>query len=48
VIVGGLVFGTILTLYVIPAAYTLLTGQSRRVSEEDVEGGVTAVAAAGE
>ncbi len=34
VIVGGLVFGTILTLYVIPAAYTLLTGRYRRMQDE--------------
>jgi multidrug efflux pump len=33
VIVGGLVFGTLLTLYVIPAAYTLLAGKTRRESE---------------
>ena len=34
VIVGGLVFGTMLTLYVIPAAYTLLTSRLRPVSDE--------------
>ena len=37
VIVGGLMLGTLLTLYVIPAAYTLLTPLHRRVREsEDV------------
>jgi multidrug efflux pump len=34
VIVGGLVFGTILTLYVIPAAYTMLTSQRRPAHDE--------------
>jgi len=34
VIVGGLVFGTILTLYVIPVAYTLLTGRYLRAHED--------------
>jgi len=34
VIVGGLLFGTLLTLYVIPAAYTLLTRRSRRVQDD--------------
>jgi multidrug efflux pump len=34
VIAGGLIFGTILTLYVIPAAYTLLTRQTRLAPDE--------------
>jgi multidrug efflux pump len=34
VIVGGLVFGTILTLYVIPAAYTLLVRKRRPTADE--------------
>src|SRR5436309_14668991 len=29
VIVGGLVFGTLLTLFVVPTAYTLLAGKHR-------------------
>jgi len=34
VIVGGLLFGTLLTLYVIPAAYTLLVRKRRPTPEE--------------
>jgi multidrug efflux pump len=34
VIVGGLLFGTLLTLYVIPAAYTLLVRRYRSTSED--------------
>ena len=34
VIVGGLVFGTVLTLYVIPAAYTLLVRKRHPPAEE--------------
>jgi multidrug efflux pump len=34
VIVGGLLFGTLLTLYVIPAAYTLLVRERPRTEEE--------------
>jgi multidrug efflux pump len=40
VIVGGLLFGTLLTLYVIPAAYTLLVGR-RRGTLEETAGGAT-------
>jgi multidrug efflux pump len=36
VIVGGLLFGTLLTLYVIPTAYTLLVGKLRRSPEEEL------------
>ncbi|MBL8541251.1 MAG: efflux RND transporter permease subunit, partial [Betaproteobacteria bacterium] len=36
VIVGGLVFGTLLTLFVIPTAYTLLVGKRRKIEEEAV------------
>ncbi len=38
VIAGGLVFGTILTLYVIPAAYTLLTGKPRGATDDEPSG----------
>ena len=38
VIAGGLVFGTILTLYVIPAAYTLLTGKPRGTTDDELSG----------
>jgi multidrug efflux pump len=38
VIVGGLLLGTLLTLYVIPAAYTLLVGK-RRAQLEEAPGG---------
>jgi multidrug efflux pump len=34
VIVGGLLLGTLLTLFVIPTAYTLLVGRRRKVEEE--------------
>jgi multidrug efflux pump len=34
VIVGGLVFGTLLTLFVVPTAYTLLAGRHARESAE--------------
>jgi multidrug efflux pump len=44
VIVGGLIFGTILTLYVIPAAYTLLAGRFYRKQDAD---GVAVAAPAG-
>ena len=37
VIVGGLLFGTLLTLYVIPTAYTLLVGKLRRSPEEELQ-----------
>jgi multidrug efflux pump len=46
VIVGGLLLGTLLTLYVIPAAYTLLTPLHRRAPDE--EGKIAAVAVASE
>jgi len=39
VIVGGLLLGTLLTLYVIPAAYTLLVGARRATPEEQLGGG---------
>ena len=39
VIVGGLLLGTLLTLYVIPAAYTLLVGTRRPVEDETPGGG---------
>src|SRR5262245_3946289 len=39
VIVGGLLFGTLLTLYVIPAAYTLLVGRRRAAPDEETGGG---------
>jgi multidrug efflux pump len=42
VIVGGLLLGTLLTLYVIPAAYTLLVG-ARRVTPDEQFGGGAAV-----
>ena len=35
VIVGGLLFGTLLTLYVIPVAYTLLVGKRRAAPGEE-------------
>jgi multidrug efflux pump len=35
VIVGGLLLGTLLTLFVIPTAYTLLARQRRSVSEAE-------------
>jgi multidrug efflux pump len=35
VIVGGLLVGTLLTLFVIPVAYTLLTGKLRHVEEDE-------------
>ena len=35
-IVGGLLVGTLLTLFVIPVAYTLLTGKLKRAEEEEV------------
>jgi multidrug efflux pump len=40
VIVGGLLFGTLLTLYVIPAAYTLLLGKRRPAPDEEAGGTV--------
>ncbi|MGH8621649.1 MAG: efflux RND transporter permease subunit, partial [Burkholderiales bacterium] len=39
VIVGGLLLGTLLTLYVIPAAYTLLVSKRRELPEEAPGGG---------
>ena len=33
VIVGGLLVGTLLTLFVIPTAYTLFVGQRRRIDD---------------
>jgi len=39
VIVGGLLFGTLLTLYVIPVAYTLLVGRRRPLLDEAHAGG---------
>jgi multidrug efflux pump len=42
VIVGGLLFGTLLTLYVIPAAYTLLVGARRTLVDEEQGGGAAA------
>ncbi|HSC97219.1 MAG TPA: efflux RND transporter permease subunit [Burkholderiales bacterium] len=39
VIVGGLLFGTLLTLYVIPAAYTLLVRERRPLMDEAHAGG---------
>jgi multidrug efflux pump len=43
VIVGGLVFGTLLTLYVIPAAYTLLVRKPHPPVEEIVTAPAPAV-----
>jgi multidrug efflux pump len=34
VIVGGLTFGTVLTLFVVPTAYTLLAGGRHAETEE--------------
>ena len=42
VIVGGLLLGTLLTLYVIPAAYTLLVGARRATPYEETGGGAAA------
>ncbi len=39
VIVGGLLLGTLLTLYVIPAAYTLLVGARRATPDGQLGGG---------
>jgi multidrug efflux pump len=39
VIVGGLLLGTLLTLYVIPAAYTLMVGKRRPAPDEEAGGG---------
>jgi len=39
VIVGGLLLGTLLTLYVIPAAYTLLVRKRRAAPDEEAGGG---------
>jgi multidrug efflux pump len=39
VIVGGLLLGTLLTLYVIPAAYTLMVGKRRPAPDEETGGG---------
>jgi multidrug efflux pump len=39
VIVGGLLLGTLLTLYVIPVAYTLLAGRRRAAPDEETGGG---------
>jgi multidrug efflux pump len=39
VIVGGLLFGTLLTLYVIPVAYTLLVRGRPRAQEDEAGGG---------
>jgi hypothetical protein len=39
VIVGGLLLGTLLTLYVIPAVYTLLVGARRATPDEQLGGG---------
>ncbi len=38
-IIGGLLFGTLLTLYVIPAACTLLVGAHRPAPDEEIGGG---------
>jgi multidrug efflux pump len=38
VIVGGLLLGTLLTLYVIPAAYTLIAGTRRAIPAEALGG----------
>ena len=35
VIVGGLLVGTLLTLFVIPVAYTLLTGKLKHIEEDE-------------
>ena len=42
VIVGGLVFGTLLTLFVVPTAYTLLAGKHPREEGAAAPGGVPA------
>jgi len=39
VIVGGLLLGTLLTLYVIPAAYTLLVRERPRTEVDEAGGG---------
>jgi multidrug efflux pump len=36
VIVGGLTFGTLLTLFVVPTAYTLLAGRKTRLPYGEV------------
>jgi HAE1 family hydrophobic/amphiphilic exporter-1/multidrug efflux pump len=38
-IIGGLMFSLILTLYVVPALYTYLSGRRRRLVDEGVPGG---------
>jgi multidrug efflux pump len=47
VIVGGLLFGTLLTLYVIPAAYTLVVGRLRPAPDEEMGGGAAVHTPAG-
>ena len=42
VIVGGLVFGTLLTLFVVPTAYTLLAGKHEREEDAAVQSGAAA------
>ena len=47
VIVGGLLLGTLLTLFVIPTAYTLLVGSRRKVEEEPMPANLDQVAPEG-
>ncbi|MGB8432936.1 MAG: efflux RND transporter permease subunit, partial [Burkholderiales bacterium] len=44
VVVGGLLVGTLLTLFVVPTVYTLLARRERRSTEEAVPAGAHAVA----
>ncbi|UEM05960.1 efflux RND transporter permease subunit [Skermanella rosea] len=44
VIVGGMSLGTLLTLFVVPTMYTLMTGKRGQVAEDDLEAGQAAPA----
>lgn len=44
VIVGGMSLGTLLTLFVVPTMYTLMTGKRGQVAEDDLEAAQTAPA----
>ena len=46
VIVGGMTFGTLLTLFVVPTAYTLLAGRRVKLPHGEVPAGVAAASAA--